>query len=653
MSPIKSVLWSSVLLLLLSPLSSSALTFVNAGAYTSPKTAAVGQTVGFTLVPQSPEAVSNVTFTFQVRPYSADGTISPSAVFTHQVTGQSFTAGERRQYKVAFTIPSSLTTGEYVWTTRATNAAGTAVYMNIARVASNFTFHADAAPARSYVRGVNIMDLGNAGGVLPGVMGTNYPKPTLAGLQRLKARGLDVVRIPFLWERIQPVLDGALNTTYQNYLLDTLEYANQAGLGVIIDMHNYARYTSGGVQRPFGAPGAPTKAQYADAWRRIATAIRSNPSAYASIYAYDLMNEPYSLPYDEGTYANPVTFASFESGVEGWAPRSSVNTAVARVARNGQGSLRITTQATSGSGLVLGAGVSASTKRAELAQGATFQAKVFVPTTTPGSVRVRLVMVDGAYKYQLGEPFAVTKGVDTRAYFKPPEAAWSNNKSFSVEFIVDGSDGSAPLVFFVDHVAQGAQSGQRTPQQVWEDYSQAAVTALRELGESKLIMVEGYEYASAEQWPKNHPTKWVDDPLDNVMYHAHFYFDRSGKYEGSHASLLASAKSAGYATVGQMGIARMKNFTDWVQAQGTRGFIGELGWPNTVRRPTEGAAWNADGEELLSFLDSVGMGVTMWTTGTWEKASNPSVNINTLYQIEPSFLPLSQAEVLERHLGKP
>jgi len=90
---------------------------------------------------------------------------------------------------------------------------------------------------------------------------------------------------------------------------------------------------------------------------------------------------------------------------------------------------------------------------------------------------------------------------------------------------------------------------------------------------------------------------------------------------------------------------------DWVAAQGTQGFLGEYGWPNSIRRPNDTAAWNADGEKLLQFLDSVGMGATMWTTGTWEHVTSP--NINTAYPIEPLFVPLSQAAVLERHLGKP
>ncbi|MHA7632907.1 cellulase family glycosylhydrolase [Corallococcus sp. M7] len=633
------------------PLSASALTFVNTGAYTAPKTAASGQTVGFTIVPQSAEAVSNVTVTFQVRPYTPGGAISSTVVYSQTLTGQSFTAGEKKRYEPRFTVPANLTTGEYLWTTKATNAAGTTVYMDVAKVHDMYTFHVNGVAAKSYRRGINIMDLGNAGTVLPGTLGTHYPKPTLAGMQRLKSRGMDVVRIPFLWERIQPVLNGALNTTYQNYLLDTLEYANAAGLGVIVDMHNYARFTSGGVSRPFGSTGAPTKAQYADGWRRIATAIRANPSAYAALWAYDLMNEPHDLPYQEGTFSNPVTFASFESSTESWGPRDASTTSVSREVRNGQGSLKMVTTASAGSGKVLGATLSASVKRASAANGATLQAKVFVPTTTPGTVKARLLLVDGAYQYRVGDSIDVPKGVDTRVYFKPPDTAWANNKLLSVEFIVDSSDGSAPFVFYVDNVAQGTQSGQQTPPQVWESYSQAAVDALRGLGEDKLIMVEGYSWASAEEWPEQHPAPWVTDPKNNVMYHAHFYFDRSGRYDNTHAQELAWAQAEGYASVGARGVARMKNFTDWVAAHGVRGFVGEFGWPNSVIRPNDAAAWNADGELLLEFLDAQGIGATMWTTGTWEGTTWP--NINNVYQIEPSLVPLSQAQVLERHLSKP
>lgn len=633
------------------PLPASALTFTNTGAYTRPSTVSANQEVLFTITLKSPEAVSNATVTFQVRPYTADGTISPSSVYTKTVTGQTFAAGESKTYNWGYTVPATLETGDYTWTTRATHASGSPVYIDIAKTLVNYTFHVNGVAPKRYVRGINIMDLGNAGGVLPGVMGTNYPKPTLTGMQRLKARGLDVVRIPFLWERIQPVLNGALNTTYLGYLLDTLQYANTAGLKVIVDMHNYGRYTSGGVARPFGGAGAPTKAQYADAWRRIATAIRNTPDAYNALYAYDIMNEPHDLPYQEGTYSNPVTFAGFESNTEGWGPRDAATTTVSKVVRNGQGSLQITSTASSGSGKVLGTGLSASVKRAVPANGPTFQAKVFVPTSTPGIIGARFLMYDGSYKPHFSKTFALTKGVENRVYFKPPDAAWANNLSLSIEFIADASDGSAPFVFYVDQVSQGTQTGELWPAQVWESYSQEAVNALRGLGEQKLIMVEGYSWSSAEEWPKNHPAKWITDSQNNIMYHAHFYFDRSGAYENPHAVELAAAKAQGHASVGDLGVARIKNFTDWVAAQGTQGFIGEFGWPNSVRRPDDSAAWNADGEKLLQFLDQVGMGATMWTTGTWEQVTSP--NINTAYQIEPSFLPLSQAAVLERHLGKP
>ncbi|WNG50675.1 glycoside hydrolase family 5 protein [Archangium minus] len=655
-SSIQRLFLTAILLLLCAPLTASALTFVNRGAFTGPQQVSSGQTVYLTLAVESPEAVSNVTFSLQVRKFSASGEISPSAVHSQSVTGQSFAAGVAKQYSWGFTIPNDLVTGDYVWVIKATNATGSLVYLDIAKTVSNYTFHVNGVPAKRYVRGINVMDLVIGSSVLPGVYGTNYTMPSQESLRNLKSRGHNVIRVPFNWERIQPVLNGGLNTSYLGYLLQTLENANAVGLGVIVDMHNYGRYTSNGQTSTFGS-AALKKESYADAWRRIASAIKSNPKAYAAVYAYDIMNEPHDLPYLEGNFLNPVGVSSFESSVEGWLPRDASNTSLSKVSRNNQGSLKITASAPVKNGVVLGASLWASTKSTSITSGKTFQAKVFVPTTTPGAViKARMVMFDSGSKSHFSKLFTVTKGVDTRVYYAPPDAVWQGNRGISIEFIVDGTEIGASHVFYVDNVSQGTQTDWYWPEQVWENYSQAAVDAIRALPENKLIMVEGYSYSSAERWPENHPQKWIKDPLNNIMYHAHLYMDGNsgGKYEECHSAFLAGARSQGYDSVGKLTIARAKNFTDWVTAQGTYGFIGEYGWPNEKKACAgESAAWNADGEEFLSFLDSIGMGATMWTTGSWEQQDSPYFNELSAYQLLPTFVPLSSAKVIERHPGQP
>ncbi|WNG15911.1 glycoside hydrolase family 5 protein [Cystobacter fuscus] len=640
------------------PLPASALTFTNGGARVGPRDVHSGQSVEFFIGMQSPEAVSNVTITFEIRPYTLSGGISPSAVHKQVVTGQSFSAGETKPY--TRTGPTTLVPGDYLWMTKATNAAGTIVYFEAGRVVDNYTFHVNSGPSR-YRRGINLMDLGNAGHVLPGTYGTTYSKPTLESLRFLKERGHDVVRIPFMWERIQPDLNKGLDTAYKSLLLQTLQDAYAVGLKVIVDMHNYGRYTSGGVTRAFGEAGGPTSAQYANAWSLIASAIKADARAYSAVYAYDIMNEPHDLPAAEGTLSSAISISSFEPGLEGWVAQSTEG--VVREARGGQGSMKLSGTAAKQDNNVFGARLYSSTKSTSITNGRTFQAKVFVPTATPGSVRARMVMtsMDWLTNY-FGEEFPITKGIENRVYFNPDEALWASYKLIGIQFIVDGTAAGASHVFYVDQVSQGTRTGEIKPPRQWELYSQAAVDKLRYTNnDSTLIMVEGYSWSSTEEWPRNHPSKWITDKYNNTMYHAHIYMDAldhpeypddgGGKYRSHHDVYLAEARSKGLASVGAYTIARAKPFTDWVAAQGTQGFIGEYGWPSTQMHPNDKGAWEADGEEFLEFLDGIGMGATMWASGSWEKL--PACNILNAYELEPVFKPLSQAAVIERHRGNP
>jgi|GEM_PF-973212 hypothetical protein len=83
----------------------------------------------------------------------------------------------------------------------------------------------------------------------------------------------------------------------------------------------------------------------------------------------------------------------------------------------------------------------------------------------------------------------------------------------------------------------------------WEQASQAAVTAIRQDGDAKLVLVPGYNWSGAQQWTSQHPVAWIADPSDNVRYEAHHYFDRdnSGAYLNSYAAEVSNAQSRGYA----------------------------------------------------------------------------------------------------------
>jgi hypothetical protein len=135
--------------------------------------------------------------------------------------------------------------------------------------------------------GINI-----AGGEFGGTGGTHnvhYHYPTYSELKFYADKGVDLVRLPIRWERVQDALDGPLDLSGDIALIkQVLVNAASLGMDVIIDVHNYGRYK--GVA--LGAAGGPTAAQFADFWKKMAIEFKDMPA----LAGYDLMNEPHDMP---------------------------------------------------------------------------------------------------------------------------------------------------------------------------------------------------------------------------------------------------------------------------------------------------------------------------------------------------------------------
>ena len=88
--------------------------------------------------------------------------------------------------------------------------------------------------------------------------------------------------------------------------------------------------------------------------------------------------------------------------------------------------------------------------------------------------------------------------------------------------------------------------GDLSPAKVWEKASRRALDAIRSNGDLRLVLVQGYQWAGAQNWPANHPASWIDD--HNFRYEAHHYWDRnnSGAYVNSYAEEVADARTRGY-----------------------------------------------------------------------------------------------------------
>jgi endoglucanase len=121
------------------------------------------------------------------------------------------------------------------------------------------------------------------GSNVPGVFGTDYTYPTHTEIDYYAAKGMSVVRLPFLWERVQRSENAPLDAVELARLDDVVSYATGKGLKIEIEPHNYG-YGFGAL---IGSTQTPNAA-FADLWGKLAFHYQSN-----SDVMFGLMNEPH------------------------------------------------------------------------------------------------------------------------------------------------------------------------------------------------------------------------------------------------------------------------------------------------------------------------------------------------------------------------
>jgi endoglucanase len=133
------------------------------------------------------------------------------------------------------------------------------------------------------------------GPAIPGVEGQthSWPVPAAASLPA----GMNIVRLPFQWERLQPTLKGELDAAYLAKLRATASAWRDTGMNVLLDVHNYAHYKvlGRGTTAPgqvIGSAEVPNDA-LADLWRRLALEFGS--ASQSSPFIFGVMNEPHDI----------------------------------------------------------------------------------------------------------------------------------------------------------------------------------------------------------------------------------------------------------------------------------------------------------------------------------------------------------------------
>ncbi|PRP77243.1 endoglucanase (endo-1,4-beta-glucanase) (cellulase) [Planoprotostelium fungivorum] len=149
-------------------------------------------------------------------------------------------------------------------------------------------------------RGVNQAGAEFASSNLPGKNNQDYAFPSISSIDWFVKRGVNVFRIPFLWERIQPVLDGPFDASYLSLLDATVNHTTQSGAFALIDPHNYIRYRG----TPIGQ-GDVTYTIFQKFWKSLASRYASNQRVI-----FGLMNEPHDVKTE-------VVRTAMQAGIDG------------------------------------------------------------------------------------------------------------------------------------------------------------------------------------------------------------------------------------------------------------------------------------------------------------------------------------------------
>lgn len=154
----------------------------------------------------------------------------------------------------------------------------------IAFAALTFNSIALADCESSPLRGVNLSGA-EFGKQRPGVMFKDYIYPNRKTMRFFREAGMGVIRMPFLWERVQHTPFSSLDRRELDQLRQVVDWGKELNLCVLLDLHNYGGFNG----NKLGSSELSVEA-LADVWIRLQ---REFPDP--KWVALGLMNEPAAI----------------------------------------------------------------------------------------------------------------------------------------------------------------------------------------------------------------------------------------------------------------------------------------------------------------------------------------------------------------------
>lgn len=118
------------------------------------------------------------------------------------------------------------------------------------------------------------------------VYNKDFTYPVRSELEYFAGKGMNIIRLPFLWEILQPDLKKPLVAGEVTRLKQVVSMATSMRLTVILDPHNYAAHFG----KVIGGPDV-TNSDFADFWSRLSIEFKQDNRVW-----FGLMNEPHDIP---------------------------------------------------------------------------------------------------------------------------------------------------------------------------------------------------------------------------------------------------------------------------------------------------------------------------------------------------------------------